>query len=304
MFAHRPALIVLLYLAGLVACRERPGAPRQQPADRPIQARPAPSASGGDDRKISLLTYNVLADPVHVSRRIPALMWLLEQSRCDVIALQEVAPWFLGRLGRQGWIRHYHVTRFHGRVGAPGGQMILSRFPILATSSHVLPGKQQRTVVIARLRIGRLTVAVATTHMESYLEDGPVRARQLDRIFTLVRDADHAVVLGDLNFGDGEQPETDRLDRRYRDLWLALEPKEPGFTWNNETSDMARRGSFPGEKSRRLDRILVRVKGYAPRSVRIIGDRPVKGSRVIFPSDHFGLVGVIERVAGTSGGKN
>ena len=240
----------------------------------------------------------MLADPVHVARRIPALMRLLEQSGADIIALQEVVPWFLGRLGRQGWIRHYNVTRFNGRVGAPGGQMILSRFPILKATSHLLPGKQQRTVVIAHLKIGERTVAVATTHMESYLEDGPVRARQLDRIFTLVWGADHAVVLGDLNFGDGEQPETAHLDKRYQDLWLALQPGKPGYTWNNETSDMARRGSFPKEKSRRLDRILVRVGGYLPASVGIIGDRPVDGSKVIFPSDHFGLVGQLERKKG------
>jgi len=244
---------------------------------------------------VSFVTYNVLADPVGVRRRIPALMKLLEQSGADVIALQEVAPWLLGTLGRQGWVRHYHVTRFHGRVTAPGGQMILSRFPILRSSSHVLPGKQRRTVVIARLKIGDHTVAVATTHMESYLEDGPIRARQLDRIFALVKGEDNAVVLGDLNFGDGEQPETAHLHKRYQDLWLVLEPGKPGYTWDNERSEMARRGAFPKEKSRRLDRILVRAEGYRPSSVRIIGNEPVAGSRELFPSDHFGLVGEIVR---------
>jgi hypothetical protein len=39
----------------------------------------------------------------------------------------------------------------------------------------------------------------------------------------------------------------------------------------------------------------VRVAGYHPLAVRIIGERPVKPKGEIFPSDHFGLIGTIVR---------
>ena len=122
---------------------------------------------------------------------------------------------------------------------------------------------------------------------------GPIRARQLALIFKTLAPFKSAIFLGDFNFGDGEEPETSQLNRGYTDLWLALQDGEPGFTWNIEKSEMARKGSFVGERSRRLDRILLRSKRYKPATIRIIGDQAVAPE--IFPSDHFGLVATIAR---------
>src|SRR5690606_23614534 len=129
-----------------------------------------------------------------------------------------------------------------------------------------------------------------------------IRAAQLDEIFAeLGRERDDpgvvaTVFCGDLNFGDGEQPDTAHLDPEFVDLWTTLRPGEPGFTWDIEHSAMARLGSFVGEPSRRLDRILLRSRGFAPAAIEIIGDRPVEpADRGLFPSDHFGLIGEIAR---------
>ena len=71
-------------------------------------------------------------------------------------------------------------------------------------------------------------------------------------------------------------------------------PDDPGLTWDIKKSKMAKKESFDGEKSRRIDRILVRSSAWQPKSIRIIGDEPVvPGERDLFPSDHFGLVGVL-----------
>jgi hypothetical protein len=56
---------------------------------------------------------------------------------------------------------------------------------------------------------------------------------------------------------------------------------------------MARKGSFPNEKSRRIDRILIKSKQAKPISANILGDKPLKGKTDIFPSDHFGLRGIV-----------
>ena len=116
--------------------------------------------------------------------------------------------------------------------------------------------------------------------------------------FALLAPYEAAVLLGDLNFGDGEQPETGHLARRYVDLWTALHPDLPGYTWDMERSEMARQGAFVLEQSRRLDRILARTPHFVPGSITILGDRPVAGSKVVFPSDHFGLVGVLKKPRG------
>jgi endonuclease/exonuclease/phosphatase family metal-dependent hydrolase len=249
-------------------------------------------------KQLTFVTYNVLADPVGKDSRIPQVLALLDKSNADIIALQEVAGWFLADLVNQKWVKEkgYNFTKIHNRIASPGGQLILSKFPIKESTYRVLPGRQRRTVLLATILLDGRQLSVATTHMESYLEDGPIRARQLDAIFPLLKDADDAVFLGDFNFGDGEQPDSAHLDEGYQDIWLSLHPKKPGYTWNIEVSKMAQKGSFPGEASRRIDRILVRSPIWQPKQIEIIGDKPVVPGKIdLFPSDHFGLVGVLER---------
>lgn len=288
------ALLMLLMLVPVPACKEGQKPTRKDPGLQQVPA-PAPAAGAREDR-LTLLTYNVLANPGRADQRIPPLIRLLERSGADIIALQEVAPWFLRKLSRHPWARAYHPTIFNKKVAGPGGQFILSRFPIKRSSRHLHPGPQRRVLVIAEVLVRGEVWAVATTHMESFLKDGPIRARQLDQIFEQLSSYDRAVVLGDFNFGDGEQPETGRLAAGYTDVWTALKPDRPGYTWDIEKSEMAKKGSFPGEKSRRIDRILFRSSGWRPASVKIIGDQPViPGELGLFPSDHFGLVGVLEK---------
>lgn len=248
-----------------------------------------------------MLSYNVLADAVAVDRRVGALLRAMQAAAPDIVALQEVAPWFLDHWTGAAWTRALEPARIDGQIALPNGQAIFSRWPIVEARYRVLAGRQRRTVLIARVDIGGgEQLAVATTHMESFLEDGPIRAQQLDQIFAeLAREREDArvsatVLAGDFNFGDGEQPDSQHLDPDFVDLWTQLRPGEPGYTWDIERSEMAKLGSFVGEPSRRLDRILLRARGWAASAIEILGDRPVSpGDRRLFPSDHFGLIGEI-----------
>lgn len=250
-----------------------------------------------------MLSYNVLADEIAVDRRIPALMRAMERARPDLLALQEVAPWFMDQIASTRWLSELELAQIDGRPARPNGQLIASRLPTSATRFRRLPGAQGRTVLITHVELGAgERMCVATTHMESFLEDGPIRAAQLDAIFAeLAAERDDpgvvaTVFCGDLNFGDGEQPDSAHLDPDFVDLWTALRPGDPGLTWNIERSEMARQGSFVGEPSRRLDRILLRSRSWRPAAIEIIGDQPVEpGDRSLFPSDHFGLIGEIVR---------
>ncbi|MBN1770438.1 MAG: endonuclease/exonuclease/phosphatase family protein [Deltaproteobacteria bacterium] len=279
------------------SCRSRSGEGIPAQGHEDVAAR----SVGGQATTLSLLTYNVLADPLAVQERVPRLLEVIGESKADVVALQEVAPWFLELLAREAWIGEYDYSRFDGAMAAPGGQLILSRFPIQASYYRVLPGPQRRTVVVSTIAVNGRSIAIATTHLDSPLESGPTRAEQLDAIFGMLEPADEAILAGDLNFGDGEEPETSHLPSSYVDLWLNLAGGMPGYTWNIEASDMARLTSFPGEPSRRLDRIIVRSVEWVPGAVSIVGDSPVHpGSKDLFPSDHFGVLGVLKPARGSA----
>jgi endonuclease/exonuclease/phosphatase family metal-dependent hydrolase len=239
-----------------------------------------------------VLTYNVLADPVELERRIPRLFEVMRDANADLLMLQEVAPWFVELLEREGWLRDYEAAHIDGRLALPNGQMILSRVPISRSRARRLSGRQGRTVLVCEITLAAANaIVLATTHMESYLEDGPTRAKQLDEIFAeLANETAPTLFAGDLNFGDGEQPDTAHLDPAFIDLWTTLHPGDPGFSWNIERSPMAAAGSFVGEPSRRLDRMLLRGADWVPSEIEIIGDRSVSDHPELFPSDHFGLV--------------
>lgn len=272
----------------LLGCGAAPTS-AEQPADRAQpDARPT---------RLRVLTYNVLADPVAIDRRIPRLLEIFREADADLIALQEVAPWFVEILEREGWLADYHAATIDGRLALPNGQMILSRFPITRSRARNLIGRQGRTVLISEVALAAdETFVLATTHMESFLEDGPIRAEQLDAIFAeLAGEAAPTLFAGDLNFGDGEQPDTAHLDPSFIDLWTRLHRGDPGFTWNIERSPMAADGSFVGEPSRRLDRMLLRSTTWTPSAIAIVGDRSVRGEPALFPSDHFGLLAELTR---------
>jgi endonuclease/exonuclease/phosphatase family metal-dependent hydrolase len=249
-----------------------------------------------DRRTLTFLTYNVLGDAAAKAERFPRLLDILREADADVVALQEVRPWSLELLWNEPWVRErYEGTTAAGEPFVARGLYILSKLPFEDVAWKLLPGSQLRMVLVARLRVDGRSLAVGDVHLESPLRSSRTRATQLAAVFPMLEGADDAVILGDFNFGDGEEPETSCLDERYADLWIALRPGGHGFTWNIEKSPMARAGSFRGEASRRLDRILLRSSHWRPKSVRIVGDEPVTADGKVFPSDHFGLVATLVR---------
>jgi len=249
---------------------------------------PAPTPGKAE---LKILTWNVLAQRETATARLPVLLRLMQETAPDVIALQEVTPWFLEALRATAWARTYSMPMADGQPVVAGGLTILTRLPLLDFHSEVLPGRMGRSVLVIHVTCGERRVALATCHLESYLNDHQIRSRQLDRIFSLLADEPCALLLGDFNFGDAEAEESEHLASGYVDAWRAVHPDDPGFTWDRAANPMALKGSFPGEPSRRLDRILARAPGWRPISCTLLGTRPVaEEQRETFPSDHFGLL--------------
>jgi tyrosyl-DNA phosphodiesterase 2 len=241
--------------------------------------------------ELRLVTYNVLADLGDADRRIPRLLAILREARPDILVLQEVEPWFAGRLLKESWIQKFRRPTRDGKTLIAHEYLVFSRFPLTDTEIAALPGAQHRVYFAVTIELPGGPAKVATCHLESRLEDGPTRAQQLDCYFQHLAGNDDAFLAGDFNFGDGEQPDTTHLAPDFGDAWLLIQPREAGFTWDIEKSRMAKEGSFPGEPSRRLDRVLFRSKRWTPVFAELLGTQPVSAKTPrIFPSDHFGLL--------------
>jgi endonuclease/exonuclease/phosphatase family metal-dependent hydrolase len=248
-----------------------------------------------DTNELRFVTYNVLADEDPSGQRVPKLLKILRDTDADIIVLLEVAPWFASLLLKEPWVQSYHRPLKDGKPFIAHEYLVLSRFPV-STQNSPLPGNQHRVYFAATLQLPTGAAKVATCHLESLLEDGPIRAQQLDLYFQRLGGTDDAFFAGDFNFGDGEQPDTKHLAPDFRDAWHEVHPKLPGYTWDTEKSRMAREESFPGEPSRRLDRVLFRSSHWTPIRSELLGTEPVSPkSKRLFPSDHFGLLVVFSR---------
>lgn len=286
----RSKLLYCLIFAQWAHCSGRGGV-----ALRTHIAPPKPKVSS----TLKVLTWNVYKYQAVNSIRIPRLLQTIRSANADIIALQEVSDAFLKLLKRQDWIsERYNLTRFGRDLEAPGGLYILSRFPITMILYKEMPRQtkkeQVRGVLVAFLKVDGRRIAVANVHLNPALQNGQIRAAQLDAIFPVLRSEKHSILLGDFNFGDKARPETDHLDHDFFDLWRALRPHDPGYTFDKVENGLARQHGFPGEQSRRLDRILVHSDHLFPRDVHLVGTCPVRaGDPSLFPSDHFGVLGTL-----------
>lgn len=243
--------------------------------------------------ELRIVTYNVLADPVHVETRVPELFRILRDSHADIMVLQEFAPWMAQKLLQETWVAGYHRPLRDNKTVIAHEYLVLSKYPIIDFYTKPLPGKQRRVFFLVTVDLAGVKTAISTCHLESLLEDGPIRTTQLDIYSEQLAPFDEAFFAGDFNFGDGEKPDSDHLPASFSDAWLIVHPQNPGFTWDIEKSRFAKQESFAGEGSRRLDRILFKSSRWQVVSATIIGDQPLDGKRRMkFPSDHFGLMAV------------
>lgn len=238
--------------------------------------------------RLTLVTYNVWFGEYFTDERRAALMRILRATDADVIGLQEVTPSLLTYLNEQDWLRDgYHFAEVSV---APYGVMVLSRRPVQRLVEHELPTRMGRSLVVAELE----DLAVASVHLES-LRYANTRRRQLERIFPILDDYPHAVLMGDFNLCS-TWDENQNLDPRYVDIWAHLRPDEPGWTEDTDINTMRLLVSSKPTQVR-FDRIILRSKDlrWRPLEIERLGMEPVSAELPeVFPSDHFGLTARIE----------
>ncbi|MGI5240069.1 RNA repair domain-containing protein [Dactylosporangium sp. CA-139066] len=236
---------------------------------------------------VQVAVYNVLSDAhdrhrTYPHRRFPACVELLGGLGADVIALHEVTHELWSALLAADWVRsRYHVSDGPA-PDAAYGTVLLSRRP-LRFESH-------RRLVVG---VDGRRVAFAAAHLTSNrAPDAPRRRARELRVLDerLSRpDVEDAVILADVNFGDDTPIPMPGLV----DVWPALYPYDPGYTFDPGANPLAAIGD-PNGRPGRLDRILLRGEHLVPVEIQRFGDRPFAvDDRPRYVSDHFGLTALL-----------
>jgi len=204
--------------------------------------------------------------------------------QADVIALQEVSASFLQvrGTGPEGQ-DPYQATLTQAGV-ATGGLLLLSRFPILDYRYRKLASPTGRYALFATLAVKGQVLTVAVAHLESPPEARRARERQLAEIDGRLDSRHRSVWLGDFNLGDQDPEQGLALLSWWIDGGVRQQPPNQ-VTYDLETNPLARENAFPGEASRRLDRILLSAD-LTPLDAGLVGQ--AAGGEPP-PSDHYGV---------------
>ena len=267
----------------------------------PLRLTPGMAAS------LRVLTMNVLgpANP-DWARRSALVGETLRRLDADVVALQEVPvdDGTVEHLLGPGW----SVTPFSRAADDGVGGALATRAP-----HRVLEEVDQRCtersrdfawcatlVVEVDTAVGRTLVA---HHKPSWQfgyeyereQQALAAARVVER---LARDADHAVVLGDLDATPDAASLQFLRGRRslegtsvcFQDAWETVHPSDPGHTFDAR-NPLVRAGEVATAVSRRIDHVLVRAGVHGPTlqvtSCARVLDEPVGD---VWASDHCGVV--------------
>jgi len=234
----------------------------------------------------SVLTLNVWFGEREQQARARAVAELIETMAPKVVALQEVTAPFLAVLGASRSIQERYWTS--ALTVDDYGTLLLSSLPVSELYVAEIGGSMGRVMPWGVVSVGSERVAIGAVHLESGRHNAETRAEQLVECFARLAPFEHAILLGDTNFADGEPIEERALTAEWVDGWRATQPAgEPGYTRDTVANPMAASLRNGDVVQRRIDRVLTRSTRFRASKSALVGTEPIAPG--VYASDHFGL---------------
>lgn len=170
-----------------------------------------------------------------------------------------------------------------------------------------------RELCIAEVEIGRKTLVLATTHLESpcpappkwdqmYVKERVAQAKESTHHH--LKEPSNVIFGGDMNWNDNmDGPFPLEAEGGWVDPWVDLRPDQDGWTFDTKANKML---SANRKLQRRLDRFFCKFKDFEIVDIDMIGREPIpdvsyfKSKKVgnkmqklelpVLTSDHFGLL--------------
>jgi hypothetical protein len=166
-------------------------------------------------------------------------------------------------------------------------------------------------VLIVDTQIANRKVTIGTASFS--WSSAASRVRALTFIDDITKSEENFIMMGDFNFDDGAQPETDSIPVHWMDLWTKIHPagqsiprgpNQAGHTWDPANNWYAY-NTDPASQPSRIDRIFLRSPYFQPTDIWLVGcanpdylcqstpdngPKAKKTPKQLNPSNHFGLL--------------
>jgi len=155
-----------------------------------------------------------------------------------------MTPKLLQLLLEKDWIRsNYYVSDITGKTVTPYGVLLLSKIAWKQLLRYQMPvSKMDRDVTMAIYLLNNQEIVVATTHLESYVENMNIRSQQLQSIMSLLSPYSFSVLMGDFNASSEEEAiSMIKNQPLFYDVWKELRPFDAGFTYDTENNFMIKK---------------------------------------------------------------
>jgi endonuclease/exonuclease/phosphatase family metal-dependent hydrolase len=208
----------------------------------------------------------------------------------DLVSLNEVEKYVAGHgnenqpailaaklTARTGRTWYYHHANRYGNWGANGGgNLILSRFPILAKSQLAL--SYNRSAALATVNVNGRNINFISTHLANKSEGAGARATQILQLRAWARGfSEQRIIAGDFNAGLSNLP---YIEGDYDDGWNAAVRINTDQGYPGNTSGATYVNGY------RIDFVFKSsaASRLAVRAARVFDTRNASGVR---PSDHY-----------------
>lgn len=256
-------------------------------------------------KTVSFLTYNICFKRFQYHKRVLALNEILGELCPDIVCLQEVTNQSLSEFLKSAWSKEYYVSTYH--IDRRYGEVIFSKYPYVLNESFPL----SQTYMNRHINVMDLSIpinsdglplghrmTVVAVHLESLPDNKRLRKNQLYSIFELMENESNVFILADTNFTDepGDTLTDAEMPEYWADTWTVLvsdaaesesddSDKYAGYTYDSE-----RNVNVEGKCRYRYDRILYKSVEWEPIKVSLVGTDPIRGTKDVYPSEHFGLL--------------
>lgn len=266
-------------------------------------------------KKLSMLTYNVCFSRHQHFKRMEAISNLLAKYDPDIICLQEVRQDSLRLFLQAPWAKQYTPSRAFVGNNRHYGEVVFSKYPMIKTECFPF----RRTLMTRHVNICDICIpvntpdmllghnfTVVTAHLESMPENRNIRREQMMNIFDMMDNQaqkENVFFLGDTNFFSDEEFSAAELPQFWTDVWNDMAENNIIDRENTEfTYDSKKNKNTDGNHQSRIDRIFCKslASEWIPSHYELVGTEPIEGTKLIYPSDHFGIYAEFSYDMGTN----